>query len=158
MRSEYMKYEEALKILKFYEKELKDAPCSEKHHLNIRGGLLIHLYNVKNAAIEIDPKNEQLHALALIHDIGKARTYVINDKNWISYAKPGVDHLINTIVMIAESGYKLTQEELHSLQFHHGGWSPFSKNANLTELAIKLHTADMLAMTRENNNDHSKKD
>ena len=153
-----MKIEEAIDILKFYENELKDAPCSEKHHLNIRGGLLIHLKNTELAAKEIDPKNEQLQALAKIHDIGKARTYTINDKNWINYAKPSVDHLINTITMIAETGYKLTQEELHALQNHHGGWGAFAKNANLTELAIKLHTADMLAMSKENNNNHSKKE
>ncbi len=152
-----MKYEDAKRIMQFYENEIKDAPCSEKHHLNVRGGLLIHSMNVMNAAREIDPNNEELHALALIHDIGKARTYTIDDKNWIRYSLPAVDHLINTIAMIAESGYKLTQEELHALMLHHGGWSPFAKNANLTELAIKLHTADMLAMTRENNNDHSEK-
>lgn len=152
-----MKYEDAEKIMKFYENELKDAPCSEKHHLNIRGGLLIHLKNVEDAAREIDPKNETLHALARIHDIGKARTYVINDKNWIHYATPSIDHLIHSVAMIAESGYRMTPEELHAIQFHHGGWSPFAKFSNLTELAIKLHTADMLAMTRENNNDHSKK-
>lgn len=152
-----MKLEDAEKILKFYEKELKDAPCSENHHLNIRGGLLIHLKNTELAAIEIDPVNEQLHALAKIHDIGKARTYVITDKNCIKYSKPAVDHLINTIAMIAETGYHMSQEELHSLQMHHGGWSPFAKNANLTELAIKLHTADMLAMSREDNNDHNKR-
>jgi 23S rRNA maturation-related 3'-5' exoribonuclease YhaM len=152
-----MKYEDAEKIMKFYENELKDAPCSENHHLNIRGGLLIHLKNTEDAAREIDPKNEQLHALARIHDIGKARTYTINDKNWIKYSVPAVDHLINTVAMIAEAGYHMSQEELHALQFHHGGWSPFSKHANLTELAIKLHAADMLAMSRENNNDHSKK-
>ena len=152
-----MNYQDAEKILKIYEKELKDAPCSENHHLNIRGGLLIHLNNTEKAAREIDPTNEQLHAMAKIHDIGKSRTYIITDKNWIKYAKPAVDHLINTIAMIAETGYHLTQEELHALQFHHGGWSPFAKNSNLTELAIKLHTADMLAMSREDNNSHSKK-
>jgi 23S rRNA maturation-related 3'-5' exoribonuclease YhaM len=154
--------EEAEKILKFYEKELKDAPCSAGHHLNIRGGLMLHLKNTENAAIEIDPTNKQLHALAKVHDIGKARTYtILNDGqngDYIRYAVPAVDHLINTIAMIAEAGYYLIQEELHALQFHHGGWSPFAKNVNLTELAIKLHTADMLAMTRENNNDHSKKE
>jgi len=92
----------------------------------------------------------------MIHDIGKARTYKTTSGK-IEYSTPSVDHLINTIAMIAEAGYHLTQEELHALQFHHGGWSPFAKFANLTELAIKLHTADMLAMTREDNNDHSKK-
>jgi len=152
-----MNQKDANKILRFYETEIKDAPCSKDHHLNVRGGLLIHLKNTEDAAREIDPLNEQLHSLAKIHDIGKARTYIINNKNWVNYSKPAVDHLINTIAMITESGYHLTQEELHALQFHHGGWSPFAKNANLTELAIKLHTADMLAMSREDNNSHVKK-
>ena len=160
-----MNLKDANKILKFYENELKDAPCSEKHHLNVKGGLIIHLSNTEQAAIEIDQGNDSLRALAIVHDIGKARTYVIKEieetgkmnKTIIEYAKPGVDHLINTIAMIAETGYKLSQEELHALEMHHGGWSPFSKNANLTELAIKLHAADMIAMSRENNNDHRNK-
>jgi 23S rRNA maturation-related 3'-5' exoribonuclease YhaM len=144
-----MNQNDADSILAIYENELKDAPCSAGHHLNIRGGLLIHLHNTENAAKEIDPTNEELHALAKVHDIGKGRTYTIAADGKIAYAVPGVDHLINTIAMITESGYRLTQEELHALQFHHGGWSPFARNASLTELAVKLHTADMLATTRE---------
>jgi len=159
-----MKMKEALNILKIYEEELKNAPCSKDHHLNKVGGLLEHLVNTEVAAEEIDPKNEQLHALATIHDIGKARTYKIilskgkRRKIKIEYTTPAVDHLINTIAMITETGYHLSQEELHALEFHHGGWSPFASHANLTELAIKLHAADMLAMSREDNNDHSKKE
>jgi|SRR3989304_1848235 len=151
-----MMLETAKRILKFYEYELKDAPCSINHHLNVKGGLMIHLNNVKSAAEELDPENETLIALAYIHNIGKARTYnisyggIFNNEIKFSYAKPAVDHLINTIVMITEAGFRLTQEELHALQFHHGGWSPFAHNASLTELAVKLHAADMIAMSREN--------
>jgi len=151
-----MKIKDAKKIMDRYKSEISIAPCSVNHHLNKIGGLVEHLENTTVAALEIDDDNETLVALAMIHDIGKARTYKITEGK-IEYSIPSVDHLINTIAMIAESGYKLTQEELHALQFHHGGWSPFAKFSNLTELAIKLHTADMLAMTREDNNDHSKK-
>jgi len=151
-----MKIEDAKKIIDKYNSEISVAPCSVNHHLNKIGGLKEHLDNTIVAALEIDNDNETLIALAMIHDIGKARTYKITEGK-IRYSTPSVDHLINTISMIAESGYHLTQEELHALQFHHGGWSPFAKFANLTELAIKLHAADMLAMTREDNNDHSKK-
>jgi len=163
-----MKLEDAERILKFYEYELKDAPCSSNHHLNVRGGLMIHLKNTFGIAKFELRGSETLQALALIHDVGKARTYKISDNKdfsgiiQINYTYPAVDHLINTIAMISEAGalmeprIQLTQEELHALQFHHGGWSQFSKNANLTELAIKLHAADMLAMSRENNNDHNK--
>ena len=71
-----MKVKEAENIMIRYWNEIKDAPCSSGHHLNIKGGLSIHLQNTHDAAKEIDPDNEELQALALIHDIGKARTYI----------------------------------------------------------------------------------
>jgi len=163
-----MRIKTANLILELYESELKDAPCSKVHHLNVRGGLMRHLLHVGIEAIELDPMNETLTALAFIHDIGKARTYkiskhvvagVIEDK--IEYVEPAVDHLINTIAMIEEvheyTEHHLTQEELHALQYHHGGFSPFAiankspHGTVLTELAIKLHYCDILASLRETN-------
>lgn len=148
-----MKMEEAEKILKFYENELKDAPCSVNHHLNIKGGLMKHMKNAYGIAKFELKGSETLCALALIHDIGKARTYKISEKDGveeIKYSYPAVDHLINTIAMIAEAGYHLSQEELHALEFHHGGFSPFAqKGANMTPLAVNLHYCDLLATSRE---------
>lgn len=160
-----MRREIAELIIQFYVHELKDAPCSKGYHLSERGGLLKHLCNVEYEAIQLDPRNETLIALARIHDIGKARTYKISknlvplgknfvEEDKIEYTTPTVDHLINTIAMIEGASsvtqYHLTQEELHALQFHHGGWSPFVQKATLTELAIKLHYCDMIATTNEN--------
>jgi len=141
-------------ILEKYKDEIADAPCSKGHHLNIVGGLAIHQKNAGHFARELYPMDDNLAALADIHDIGKARTYKINymdgqDGEYsVEYTKPAVDHLVNTIAMIAEAGFKLEPSELHALQMHHGGWSPFS-HSEMTELAVKLHHCDMLAMVKE---------
>ncbi len=161
-----MRTEVAYTILRFYQNELKDAPCSKGHHLSERGGLVKHLLHVAQEAANLDSKNETLIALAIIHDIGKARTYKILktcrfsfvEEDKIEYTVPAVDHLINTIAMIEGAvkitEYHLTQEELHALQYHHGGFSPFavankSGQIALTELAIKLHYCDILASWKE---------
>jgi hypothetical protein len=136
----------ANRILKYFDDELKDKPCSEKHHLNVKGGLNKHLVNVYRIAEKYFPEDEQLHFLALIHDIGKARVYLFdNDK--IIYKEPNIDHIINTIQMLSEYYIRLTDEELNALQFHHGGWSGFK--GEMTELAIKLHFCDMMATINE---------
>jgi len=70
-----MKVEDAKKIIDKYKSEISIAPCSVNHHLNKIGGLMEHLKNTEVAALEIDSDNETLLALAMIHDIGKARTY-----------------------------------------------------------------------------------
>lgn len=137
-------------IKDMYKRELRNAPCSRKHHLNKPGGLLEHLSNVKNAAITLDPKDFQCIALSDIHDIGKARSYKIvwKGNNYeILDVIPNVDHIIHTVNMIASAGLKLTDEELNALQMHHGGWSGLK--GEMSELAIKLHYCDMMAMLKE---------
>ena len=134
--------ESARKILEYFNREIKNAPCSEKHHLNVRGGLLKHLENVFLVADKYFSDN-QLIFLALIHDIGKARVYTMDKNGVITYKSPNIDHIIHTITMLNEYGIKLTDEELNAIQFHHGGWSNFK--GDMTELAIKLHFCDMIA-------------
>jgi 23S rRNA maturation-related 3'-5' exoribonuclease YhaM len=144
-----MKLKEANEIHKLFEKEIADAPCSVKHHLNERGGLLKHLIHVRDCAEVLDEDDETLIALAWIHDIGKARSYTIKEDGTIIYSIPSVDHHLNTIAMIGEAGIKLTQEELNAIQYHHGGFSPFASSGQATELAVKLHYCDWLATIRE---------
>lgn len=127
--------------------EIKDKPASSKHHNNFKGGLLEHLENTLHFAKKHFPEEPELHFLALIHDIGKAREYCY-DKEEIIRTYPPVDHIIQTINMLNEFGLNLTKEELNSIQMHHGGWSPFSKS-DLCELAIKLHFCDMMAVDSE---------
>jgi len=146
-----MKIEYANKILEIYKEELKNAPCSKDHHLNIIGGLMIHLDNVGKVAEKTFPGDETVIALAKIHDIGKARVYMIERKNGeikIDYASPSVDHILWTIVMIMEAGFRLTPEEINALQFHHGSYAGFQ--GNMTELAARLHYCDLIATVQEN--------
>lgn len=87
------------------------------------------------------PQDEQLHFLALVHDLGKARVHDW-DGDDIVYRKPEIDHIIHTIQMMNELGFRLTDEQLNALQFHHGGWSAFK--GTMAELAVKLHFCDMM--------------
>ena len=137
----------ARKILQVYQAEIAGAACSKSHHLNVKGGLLIHLKDVLAVAKEYFPYDQDLHFLALLHDIGKARTYKTTETGFITYATPDVDHTINTIVMLERAGVVLSPEELNSLQFHHGGYSKFDGQPG--ELAMKLHFCDNLATVRE---------
>lgn len=127
-----MRTVEAEEIIQFHIAELYDKPASLMYHLNKKGGLMIHLNNVWKLAVEYFPNDETLQALALIHDIGKGRTYKF-DKDGFRYVD-GPDHVEHTINMITESGYDLIEEEIVALKMHHGGWAPFKISMN--ELAI----------------------
>lgn len=141
-----MKIEDAEKIIHYHIAELKDAPCSIGHHLNRKGGLMIHLNNVMKIAKTYFPDEETLHAVSLIHDVGKARVYKI-DHDCIMFIS-NIDHVFHTLDMIKEADYDITEEERNAIHFHHGGWSPF-KDIRMSELAIKLHFVDNLSTIRE---------
>jgi hypothetical protein len=134
-------------ILRRYEKELMDAPASRSHHNNFRGGLLRHLENTLHFAKKYFPDEEELYFLALVHDIGKAREYVVKNEE-IFFTYPPIDHIIHTLKMLWEEGIVLDDYELNAIQMHHGGWSPFK--TDLCSLAVKLHFCDMMAVDLEN--------
>ncbi|MCK5333040.1 MAG: HD domain-containing protein [Candidatus Aenigmarchaeota archaeon] len=148
MKEEIKKFVEGNYVLRCFEDELKDAPCSKGHHLNIKGGLLIHLKHVSDIAREVFPKEKRLHFLADVHDIGKARVYGFDEKGNIIYKKPDLDHIIHTFNMLQEVEEDLTEEEQNAILMHHGGWSVFK--GEMTELGVKLHFCDLLATVREN--------
>lgn len=130
--------------------EIQTAPCSRGHHLNCKGGLMIHTINVSDNAKKYFPDDDTLFFLATIHDIGKARVYKFVN-GIIEFIKPEADHILHTITMLAEIGITLTSEELNALQFHHGGWSNFK--GEMTPLAVKLHFCDLLATVEETKNE-----
>lgn len=136
----------ARSILQHFYREIKDKPASIKQHNNFKGGLLLHLENTFEVAKRYFPNDLVLQFLALIHDIGKARRYiVVNDI--FDYRQPMVDHLIYTLEMLHEYGIELNIEELNALQMHHGGFSFFKDK--MTPLAVKLHFCDSLASVNE---------
>ena len=141
-----MKITDAENIIHFHIREVRDAPCSISHHLNKKGGLIIHLNNVMNLAKEFFADDETLQAMALIHDVGKSRTYKI-DNGEIRYVSD-IDHVFHTIDMIKEAGYDLTEEERNAILLHHGGFTD-PKPTKMCELCIKLHMCDHLSTVRE---------
>lgn len=145
--------ETAISILGHFGKEFENAPCSKAHHLNIRGGLCKHSYNVLSYAKQYFPKDKRLHFLALIHDLGKVRVYYFfkdpnNGKEGVDYHKPYVDHNYHTFKMLLEIGINLDVEEAKAIKMHHGGWSP-EPQIRMNELGIKLHFCDMMASINE---------
>lgn len=153
---------EARMVINHFEKELKDAPCSKVHHLNIRGGLLEHLENTLSVAKEYFPNNKYLHFFAMIHDIGKARVYYFTkwgDKEVVDYHRPYRDHSMLTIAMLSEynsymkekygvPAFVIQDDDVKALKMHHGGWSP-QPHITMTPLAVKLHFCDMMATISE---------
>ena len=139
----------AREILHFFANELKDATCSRSHHLSEKGGLLTHLENTFNVAKRYFPEDNVLQFLALIHDIGKARTYTdyADAEGKFDFKRPHTDHTVNTFIMLGEYGISLSPEEVNAIQFHHGGWSRY--DGDMTELAVKLHFCDSLATASE---------
>jgi hypothetical protein len=133
-------------VLQYFLEELHDAPASEKHHLNTKGGLLKHLDNTLKVAKEFFPNDKELQFLAATHDIGKARTYGWEGDKVI-FKEPNTDHILNTIIMLCEYNVQLLPDQINALQFHHGGWSGFKGMPN--ELGAKLHFCDLVATIRE---------
>lgn len=142
-----MRITDAERIINEHISELYDKPCSLVYHLNRKGGLMIHLNNVMMIAKEYFPNDETVIALALIHDIGKAREYMW-DSEGMRRVNGSKEHTLHTIDMISESGYELIPDELTAIKFHHGGFSDI-KPIEMNELAIKLHFCDHLSTVRE---------
>jgi len=140
---------------KFTEQFYK-APAAIVHHHNYMGGLLDHTMGVLKickTGMEIFPhlNEDMLYTGALLHDVGKMRTYTYGTGP-IGISKEGekLDHLYLSCEMVKEKMDELnTPEEilidiLHMILSHHGpvsyGWgSPVDPK---TSEAVALHYAD----------------
>lgn len=136
---------------KFY-----SAPAARTHHHNYIGGLLDHSVEVlricKNLCKlfpELD--SEILYTGALLHDIGKLRTYDYSPMS-IKFSKEGrlLDHLFMSCEMVKakinelDIPDELSTQILHMILSHHGnvhnGWG--STVDPKTPEAVALHHAD----------------
>lgn len=142
----------AKKILEHFGYEFENAPCSKSHHLNYRGGLKEHSYNVLKYAKKYFPDDKNLHFLALIHDLGKMKVYYFyrtDDRNeLVDYKKPYIDHNYYTFKLLKDIGVSLSHEEAKAIKMHHGGWSQ-EPHIPMNELGVKLHFCDMMATINE---------
>jgi 3'-5' exoribonuclease len=146
-------------MLKEYGESLCKTPAAAKVHEACLGGLLKHTVNVsmlcsKMADVYGNFVNRSLLlTAAILHDIGKIRTYVV-DKFAIEYTLEGglVNHIVIGIEMLdkclAENDLKLTNEELmllkHCVLSHHGKREWGSPVVPAIPEAQLLHYADMI--------------
>ena len=125
------------------------APASTKFHLNVKGGLMQHSWNVCNTALM---RREQMIAMnpdlegklpeesgvlaSLLHDVCKSNIYKeahLNRKNdqgyWekvpgyeVDYTSLPLGHGEKSVIMLLTLGLKLTKDEMLAIRWHMTAW------------------------------------
>jgi hypothetical protein len=125
------------------------APASTKFHLNVKGGLMQHSWNVYQTAvmlreqmIRIKPELEQklpmesIIIASLLHDACKSNIYketLVNRKNdqgiWekvpgydVDYSSLPLGHGEKSVIMLLALGLKLTKDEMLAIRWHMTAW------------------------------------
>ena len=126
-----------------------DAPASTKYHLNVKGGLMQHSWNVYQTAvmlreqmIRMKPELEQklpiesIIIASLLHDACKSNIYketLVNRKNdqgiWekvpgydVDYSSLPLGHGEKSVIMLLALGRKLTKDEMLAIIWHMTAW------------------------------------
>ena len=125
------------------------APASTKFHLNVKGGLMQHAWNVCNTAlmlreqmIAMNPDlagklpEESVVLASLLHDVCKSNIYkdtLLNRKNdqgyWekvpgyeVDYTSLPLGHGEKSVIMLLTLGLKLTKDEMLAIRWHMTAW------------------------------------
>ena len=157
-------------LIKWLEEETDffTAPASSKYHLSYEGGLLEHSINVfdelmrEHSPADLKELNTNI-IVSLLHDICKANYYKVSYRNvknnegkWVQEPYYSVEdaeplgHGEKSVILI-QKFIKLTDEEIMAIRWHMGGFEAkdnytyLSKAFNQSELALKLHIADLKA-------------
>lgn len=125
------------------------APASTKFHLNVKGGLMQHSWNVCTTALmlreqmilmkpELEEKLpvDSVIIASLLHDACKANVYketLLNRKNdqgvWekvpgydVDYSALPLGHGEKSVIMLLALGLKLTRDEMLAIRWHMTVW------------------------------------
>ena len=125
------------------------APASTKYHLNVKGGLMQHSWNVCNTALmlreqmikmkpELEDKlpEDSVVIASLLHDACKANIYketMLNRKNeqgfWekvpgydVDYSALPLGHGEKSVIMLLALGLRLTRDEMLAIRWHMTAW------------------------------------
>ena len=126
-----------------------DAPASTKFHLNVKGGLMQHSWNVYQTGLmlreqmikmkpELEAKlpMESLIIASLLHDVCKSNIYketIVNRKNdqgiWekvpgydVDYSSLPLGHGEKSVIMLLTLGLKMTKDEMLAIRWHMTAW------------------------------------
>ena len=125
------------------------APASTKFHLNVKGGLMQHSWNVCNTALMLREQmivmnpdlagklpEESVVLASLLHDVCKSNIYkdtLLNRKNdqgyWekvpgyeVDYTSLPLGHGEKSVIMLLTLGLKLTKDEMLAIRWHMTAW------------------------------------
>ena len=125
------------------------APASTKFHLNVKGGMMQHSWNVCNTALmlreqmiamnpDLEGKlpEESVVLASLLHDVCKSNIYkeaLLNRKNdqgyWekvpgyeVDYTSLPLGHGEKSVIMLLTLGLKLTKDEMLAIRWHMTAW------------------------------------
>ena len=153
--------------------DLFTAPSSTRYHGAYEGGLVQHSVNVYHCLVDylsrprtkalyrMDPSEETVALIALLHDICKLNLYRVEmrnkktDKGWIEVPYYTIEDTLpyghgEKSVYIISSYMRLTREEAFAIRYHMGFSAEGNKNDigrafEMFPLALALHVADMEA-------------
>ncbi|MHC1604400.1 MAG: 3'-5' exoribonuclease YhaM family protein [Candidatus Methanofastidiosia archaeon] len=139
-----------------FEKDFKFLPCAKSHHHNYIGGLIEHTYAVVvicRTITKIYPPldKELLLASAILHDIGKIKTYSVGaliemtpEGGLFEHVVMSYDAVKEKISTLDNFPKELEIKLLHAILSHHGKREWGSPQIPMTEEACALHYADLL--------------
>ena len=147
------------------------APASTKFHLNVKGGLMQHSWNVCNTAlmlreqmIQMKPELaeklpvESVIIASLLHDVCKSNIYkdaILNRKNdqgyWekvpgfeVDYSSLPLGHGEKSVIMLLTLGLKMTRDEMLAIRWHMTAWElAFHSPEQKSNLQIARDTAPL---------------
>lgn len=152
------------------------APASTKFHLNVKGGLMQHSWNVCNTAmmlreqmIQMKPELaeklpvESVIIAALLHDVCKSNIYkdaILNRKNdqgyWekvpgyeVDYSSLPLGHGEKSVIMLLTLGLKMTRDEMLAIRWHMTAWElAFHSPEQKSNLQMARDTAPLCAIVQ----------
>ncbi|MDD4282047.1 MAG: HD domain-containing protein [Candidatus Methanofastidiosa archaeon] len=131
------------------------APCAKSHHHNYLGGLIEHTYGVMTvcnaiARSHVELDRELLLAGAILHDVGKIRTYDVGVVIDLTPEGGLFDHIVIGFEMVRDRirtcrGFPedLERRLLHMILSHHGKKEWGSPTEPMIPEACALYHADL---------------
>lgn len=126
-----------------------EAPASAGHHLNVKGGLVLHSLNTCHAALAVwegmkpleptlerEVSRESVIIASLLHDVCKTDIYKPTTKRkknqmgiWedvpgygVSYKNFPMGHGEKSVILLLCSGLELSDAEMLAIRWHMGPW------------------------------------
>lgn len=153
--------------------QMELMPAAVSHHHFWTGGILQHISEVMTIVQVLYRIMERIRGtpttftmddailVAYIHDLDKLERYERNTTNWktkgVAYPFKAKEDLLTCestgliATKCAQYRIELSREHLHSLAFHHGGFSEYMSSVyvkyqpEMSPLATLLHCADLMS-------------